>query len=134
MDAPETAKGKPVKIDPPDRFKIPENREPQRSEQVSGAPDPETEAKVERAQMRKSDSTDPVRANALREVLGDIDPRDPAQLEKATDRIVDWALSDSFGAEFVQSKGIESLRAWIREQLLNDPTESARLKNILDRL
>jgi hypothetical protein len=134
VDGREIAKGKTVKIDPPDRFRIPESREPQRSEQVSGAQTPESEAKIERAQARKSDPSEPARARSLRDALGDIDLKNPDQLQEATDRIVDWALSDSFGAELVQSKGIESLRAWIREQLLADPAESARLKNILDRL
>jgi hypothetical protein len=101
---------------------------------VSGAPTPEAEPKIGRAQARKSDRTEPARTQALRQALGDIDSKDPDQLEAATERIVDWALSESFGAELVRSKGIDSLRAWIREQLLADPTESARLRNILDRL
>lgn len=135
VDSQETAKrGTPVKVDPPDRFKITGSRETQKSEQVSGTPTPEAEAKIERAQARKSDPSEPARAQALRQALGDIDLKDPDQLEAATDRIVDWALSESFGAEIVRSKGIDSLRAWVREQLLADPTESARLRNILDRL
>lgn len=124
-----------MKIDPPDRFKIPENREPQKPDPVSGPKSSGFEGKVERAQSGKADLEGRISSSSLlRELLGDLDLKNPDHLERATDRIVDWVLSDSFGAEIVKGKDTQSLRIAIREQLLNDPIEAARLKSILERL
>lgn len=125
-----------MKIDPPDKFKIPENSEPSRPDEVRGATGSEHAGKIERTAQKAGAAGKSAisRTSMLRELLGDLDLKNPDELDRATDRIVDWVLSDSFGADVAKAKGAESLRAAIREQLLNDPNEAARLKSILDRL
>lgn len=70
----------------------------------------------------------------LRSILGDLDRDDPHRLETATHRMVDWVLRDTFGPEVLDGPRGEAFREAVRAQLLGDPSQSARIQRILDRI
>ncbi len=128
-----------MKIDPPDRFKGPEQPQgPERPEKASGVQGSGFQGKIDEAQgAGRADSTrraDGPRTTELRQVLQGVDKSDPERLKHATDRMVDWVLKDSFGDAVLQAKGSEGLLDAIREQLLNDPVEASRIQKIIERL
>ncbi len=74
-------------------------------------------------------------ASKLREILGGkVDTSDPAAVEQATDKMVDWVLSERFGEGFSEMKGAADLRKAVRDELLGDPNGSSQIKQILDKL
>jgi hypothetical protein len=74
------------------------------------------------------------RTKELREVLSGIDKNDPAAVEQAADKMVDWVLSEQFGEGILELKGADELRKSVRDQLLGDPSGEARIKQILDQI
>lgn len=70
----------------------------------------------------------------LRKVLKGVVAEDDSGMKEATDKIVDWVLKDAFGDDLVKQQGADNLRSAIREQLLADPNEAARLRRILDQI
>lgn len=128
-----------MKIDPPDRFKGPEQpKGPDGPEKAGGPQGPSFQGKIDETQgAGRAESTGKVdgpRTSELRQVLQGVDKNDPERLTQATDRMVDWVLRDSFGEAVLQAKGSDGLRTAIRDQLLNDPVEAARIQKIIERL
>lgn len=85
-------------------------------------------------QAGKSGQAQETQAARLKEIVGDVDTSDPKQVEAATDKMVDWVLTERFGESVLKAKGAGALRAAVREQLLGDPNGSARMRNMLDRM
>lgn len=128
-----------MKIDPPDRNKIPEQpKGPDGPQKAGGADGAGFQGKIDETHgAGRTDSTgkiDGPRTSELRQVLQGVDKNDPEHLTRATERMVDWVLKDSFGDALLQTKGNDGLRTAIRDQLLNDPVEAARIQKIVDRL
>ncbi|NNE09799.1 MAG: hypothetical protein HKN20_14665 [Gemmatimonadetes bacterium] len=82
----------------------------------------------------KSGAAQETQAARLKEVVGDVDTSDPKQVEAATDKMVDWVLTERFGPAVLKAKGAGALRSAVREQLLGDPNGAARIRNMLDRM
>ena len=129
-----------MKINPPggDGFKVPEVPDNDGPDKVKGPGGADFEGKMDQTQASDSAAAagkaDGPQATKLREILAGIDANDPNRIELATERMVDWVLSDSFGDGVLKANGAESLRAAIREQLMADPHESARIERILNQL
>lgn len=79
-------------------------------------------------------TTDGPQTQELRQVLKGVVGTDEKGMTEATDKIVDWVLQDAFGDGLTKQKGAENLRTAIREQLLADPNEAARLRRIIEQL
>jgi len=73
-------------------------------------------------------------AEKLREVLKGVDLEAPQGMETATDRIIDWVLTERFGDAFSGLEGANDLRHSIRSYLLDDPLGRTRIKQIVDGL
>jgi hypothetical protein len=73
-------------------------------------------------------------AEKLREVLKGVDLQAPEGMETATDRIIDWVLTERFGDAFSGIEGADDLRHSIRSYLLDDPLGKTRIKQIVDGL
>lgn len=129
-----------MKIDPPSGpgAKIPELPDDKSTGKVDGARGARFQGRMEEAQSAaKSGSIERienVQTNELREILGDLSPEDPNRMELATERMVDWVLEDTFGAEILEGPRAAELRSAIRDQLLEDPGQTSRIQRILDRI
>lgn len=82
----------------------------------------------------KAGSAGGTQTEKLREILGGIDKNDPGAVEAATDKMVDWVLTERFGDKILNMKGADELRKSVREQLLGDPSGEARIKQILEQI
>jgi len=85
-------------------------------------------------QAGKSGEAQEPQTARLKEIVGDVDTNDPKQVEAATDKMVDWVLTERFGPAVLKARGAGALRTAVREQLLGDPNGSARIRNMLDRM
>ena len=118
-----------------DGFKIPEpadNQGPQKAKQTNFGEKIGGTDEAKHAASAKS--TEGPQTTELRNVLKGVVASDEAGMKEATDKIVDWVLQDAFGDGVTKQKGAENLRTAIREQLLADPNEAARLRRIVDQL
>ncbi|MCA9756043.1 MAG: hypothetical protein KDA27_09595 [Candidatus Eisenbacteria bacterium] len=129
-----------MKIDPPSGpgSKIPELPDDKGTGKVDGPGAARFQGKMDdaagAAKAEGIDKIEHAQTSELRQILGDIDAGDPNRLEIATDRMVDWVLKDAFGEDALQGDKGSELKAAIRSQLLDDPSQSSRIQRILDRL
>lgn len=70
----------------------------------------------------------------LRKLLEGVDPSDPNAVGAAAEKLVDWHLTEQFGPGVLNARGIDDVRASVRDQLMNDPTAEAKIRSILSRL
>ncbi|MBK8229732.1 MAG: hypothetical protein IT349_11255 [Candidatus Eisenbacteria bacterium] len=73
-------------------------------------------------------------AAKLRALLEGVDPSDPNAVGVAAEKLVDWHLTEQFGPGVLNARGIDEVRASVRDQLMNDPTAEAKIRSILSRL
>ncbi len=121
-----------------DNFRIPDPDDPK-----SGKSDGAGKARFEDKLKGTGDGGGPKKAGGtggpggtqtekLREILSGIDKKAPGAVEEATDKMVDWVLTERFGEGVLKMDGAEELRQSVRDQLLGDPSGAARIKQILD--
>ncbi len=70
----------------------------------------------------------------FRQLLEGIDPKSPDAVGAATEKLIDWHLSEQFGPAVLNAKGIDDVRAKVREQILGDPAAESKIRGILNRM
>lgn len=70
----------------------------------------------------------------LRRMLEGVDPKSPEAVGVAAEKLIDWHLTEQFGPAVLNARGIDDVRAKVREQILGDPVAEAKLRGILNRM